>query len=281
MKKLIALLAMFAPLAMAQTHKAPPPPKTPRLYIFDCGTINATDASGYRLTKEEVATTKMSMECFLIAHPKGNLMWDVGAIPDSSFPPGGGPGTLRNGVATKTLTSQLAEAGYSPADINFLALSHYHWDHTANANDFASATWIVEKKDHDAMFTDPPPTRATKPEYYSALRNSKTILLDGKDYDVFGDGTVVLKFAPGHTEGHQVLFLKLKKTGPIVLSGDLYHYPQERTLGLVPKGDLNRDETAASRASLEEFMKKTGAKLWIQHDYTAFTALKKSPEFYQ
>jgi hypothetical protein len=82
MKNLIALLAFTAALAMAQPHKTPPPPKTPRLYIFDCGVINATDASGYRLTKEEVATPKMSMECFLIAHPKGTLMWDVGAIPE-------------------------------------------------------------------------------------------------------------------------------------------------------------------------------------------------------
>ena len=91
MKNRIALLAVTAALAVAQSHKAPVPPKTPRLYIFDCGVINAADASGYRLTKEEVATPKMSMECFLIAHPKGTLMWDVGAIPDSSFPPGGGP----------------------------------------------------------------------------------------------------------------------------------------------------------------------------------------------
>src|ERR1700752_4014909 len=123
MKTLLALLAVAAPLAMAQPHKAPPPPKNPRLYIFDCGTINATDASGYRLTKEEVATPKMSMECFLIAHPKGNLMWDVGAIPDSSFPSGGGPGPLPNAVATKPLTSQLAEIGYAPGDINYLALT--------------------------------------------------------------------------------------------------------------------------------------------------------------
>src|SRR5664279_5453424 len=89
---LLALLAVAGSLALAQPHKAPPPPKSLRLYIFDCGTINATDASGYRLTQDEVATPKMSMECFLIAHPKGNLMWDVGAIPDSSFPPGGSPG---------------------------------------------------------------------------------------------------------------------------------------------------------------------------------------------
>src|SRR3954462_9081858 len=70
---LTILLSAVAPFGMAQPRKATPP-KSPRLYIFDCGTINATDALNYRLQKEEVATPKMSMECFLIAHPKGNLM---------------------------------------------------------------------------------------------------------------------------------------------------------------------------------------------------------------
>jgi len=81
---------------------------------------------------------------FLDAHPKGTLIWDTGAIPDSSFPPGG-PGKIRNSTSLKTLTSQLAEIGYVPADIQYLALSHFHWDHVGNANLFASATWLTPK----------------------------------------------------------------------------------------------------------------------------------------
>ena len=36
----------------------------------------------------------------------------------------------------KALTTQLAEAGYSAADVTYLALSHYHYYYTANANAF-------------------------------------------------------------------------------------------------------------------------------------------------
>jgi len=250
------------------------------LYIFDCGTINATDASGYRLQKEEVATPKMSMECFLIAHPKGNLMWDVGAIPDSSFPPGGGPGTLRNAVATKTLTSQLAEVGYAPADINYLALSHFHWDHIGNSNLFGSATWLTPKAESDIMFAEPPSPR-TEPANYSALKNSKTVFLTKDEYDVFGDGTVVIRAAPGHSPGHQVLYLKLAKTGPVVLSGDLYHYAEERKLNRLPTSEYNVDQTVASRAAVEAYLKKSGSQLWIQHDFNGSAKLKKSPLFYE
>jgi glyoxylase-like metal-dependent hydrolase (beta-lactamase superfamily II) len=124
------------------------------------------------------------------------------------------------------------------------------------------------------------PIPRSDPANYSELKTSKTILLDKDEWDVFGDGTAVIKSTPGHTPGHNVLFLKLKKTGPVVLSGDLYHYPEERTLNRLPVADFNKEQTAASRAELEDFLKKTGARLWIEHDIIANAQLKKAPAFY-
>jgi N-acyl homoserine lactone hydrolase len=273
----ILLTAMcFAPLAAAK----PPAPKTLRLYVIDCGSLNPADASAYQLTKEQVATTMMSVPCFLIAHPKGSMIWDTGAVPDSSFKPGGGPAMLRYATSTKPLTARLAEVGYAPADIKYLALSHFHWDHVGNSNLFASSTWLVPKAERDIMFSDPPSTR-TEPQNFSALKNAKTVFIMKDEYDVFGDKTVIIKSAPGHSPGHQVLFLKLAKTGPVLLSGDLYHYPEERKLNKVPTTEFNAAQTVASRAAVDAFLKKTGAQLWIQHDYNANAQLKKSPQFYE
>jgi N-acyl homoserine lactone hydrolase len=268
------------PLTMAQRHA--PAPRSLRLYVFDCGKLRIGDPSVYGFNKDDLATTDMSVACFLVAHPKGTLMWDVGALPDGVFKSEGGAVTQGRATVVKPLKAQLAEVGYDPADITYLALSHYHWDHTANANDFARSTWIVEKADRDVMFADPPPTATNIiPDHYSALRNSKTVILTGTDYDVFGDGTVIIKFAPGHTPGHQVLFLKLAKTGPVVLSGDLYHYPEERALHHIPTTESNREQTATTRVAIEAFLKKTGAQLWIQHDFTADAKLKKAPDYYE
>jgi glyoxylase-like metal-dependent hydrolase (beta-lactamase superfamily II) len=97
---------------------------------------------------------------------------------------------------------------------------------------------------------------------------------------VFGDGTVVIKFTPGHTPGHQCLFLKLAKTGNILLSGDLYHYPEEITFKKIPSFDTNKEQTAKSRQMIEEFVKQNRAELWIQHDYTSGIKRKIAPEFY-
>jgi N-acyl homoserine lactone hydrolase len=265
--------------AAAQRHAAAP--ESLRLYVFDCGKLRIGDPSVYGLTKEDLATTDMSVACFLVAHPKGTLMWDAGVLPDSVFTSAGSV-TEGRATVTRPLKTQLAEAGYAPADITYLALSHCHWDHTANANDFAGATWLVQKQEREAMFVQPPEfARCTTPENYSTLRNSKTILLTGEDYDVFGDGQVIIKPAPGHTPGHQVLFLKLRKTGPVLLSGDLYHYPEELKQRNAPTTEFSREQTSASRAAIQAFLKQTGAQLWIQHDVTANAKLKKAPAYYE
>jgi N-acyl homoserine lactone hydrolase len=282
MKKSIAILlgaclaAAFSPAA--QKHAKAP--KTLRLYIFDCGTIHTTTVDAYSLKKEEVGSTEMAIPCILVAHPKGTLMWDNGDIPDRAFPPGGGPASAGVVTQDKPLLPQLAAVGYTPADITYLAMSHYHGDHMANANSFAGSTWLVRKVERDRMFSSEPIPRSD-PANYSLLKDSKTVIIDKDEYDVFGDGTVIIKSAPGHTPGHQVLFLKLAKTGPVVLSGDLYHYPEERTLHRLPVAEFNKEQTAASRAELEVFLKKTGAQLWIQHDYLGNAKLKKAPEFYE
>jgi N-acyl homoserine lactone hydrolase len=278
-KTLLFLILLFAPGAIAQQRKAQPP-KSVRLYVFDCGSLNIPDISPYQLKKDEIATNYMSVPCFLIAHPKGTLMWDVGAVPDSAFKAGGGPGTLRYATSSRPLAAQLSEIGYSPTDITYLALSHFHWDHVGNANLFAGATWLVRKPERDIMFSEPPSPR-TEPANYSALKNSKTTIVTKDDYDVFGDGTVVMKAAPGHSPAHQVLFLKFANTGPVLLSGDLYHYPEERKLNKIPTTEFNAPQTVASRAAIEAFIKKAGAQLWIQHDFNGNAKLKKAPAFYE
>lgn len=272
------VLQAVAVTAMAQQHKAQPP-KSVHLYVFDCGSLDIPDVTPYRLTKQEVASTVMSAPCFLIAHPKGNMVWDTGAIPDDEFKPGGS-GAKRYATATRTLQAQMTEAGFAPSDITYLALSHFHWDHVANCNLFANSTWLVRQSERDVMFGDPPSPR-TEPAGFIRLKNAKTTIIDKDDYDVFGDGKVVIKAAPGHSPGHQVLFLRLAKTGPVVLSGDLYHYPEERKLQKVPTTEFNAEQTAASRKTIEEFLKKSSAQLWIQHDFVANAKLKKSPAFYE
>jgi len=278
-------LAVFFVVAMASGLEAQSTGASPRLYVLDGGVL-ASETARYRLTDADVEEVALSVASFLIVHPRGVLLWDAGAVADHER---GGPvgyeqrlirrdGQERFVKLAPTLTSQLQAAGYQPSQITHLALSHYHWDHTADANLFANAQWLVPKLEHDAMFRADPPG-GTRPETYSALKNARTTLLDG-EHDVFGDGTVVIRPAHGHTEGHTVLYVKLAKTGGVVLAGDLYHYPAERTLKRLPTFEVSEADTQVARDELEQFLRRTNSALWIQHDLVAHRKLKKSPEYY-
>jgi glyoxylase-like metal-dependent hydrolase (beta-lactamase superfamily II) len=212
-------------------------------------------------------------------------MWDLGVIPDAIVEAAAqGARSDVNptvaAVATRTLKSQLAQVGYKPADITYFAISHAHIDHTANMNQFAASTWLARPAERAFMWQENNPR--VNPSFYTELKNSKSVSLDQDEYDVFRDGQVILKAAPGHTPAHQVLILKLSATGRVMLSGDLYHYPQERTLHRPPpENEFNVQQSAASRVLIEEYLQKTKTALWIEHDFVANAKLKKSPAFYE
>ena len=273
MKRLILVLAIVAIVAACTT--APP---ALRLYVFDDGEITGLDPKLFGFAREELKEVDFVNVSYLVVHPRGTVMFDTGGIGDEHFPADGSP--AKEGVmsASKKLVPQMAAAGYKPSDVTYLVLSHYHSDHTGNANLFAGATWIVQKAERDYMFQDKP-AGIIQPATYSALRNAKTKVLNNEDFDVFGDGTVVIKSTPGHTPGHQVMVVKLPKFGPVILSGDLYHYPEEITTGKTPSFEFDAAMSAKSRAAVQAFAKETGAKLWIEHDKLTHAALPKAPQF--
>ena len=275
-----ALIGATAFASPATPPELPPPPKVdgPRLYVFDCGTLVYNKPEDYDLKREEVKDSNMGVTCYLVVHPKGLLIYDTG-LNDRLI---GRPlyENVLEGygqIKFNTLRGQLADIGLTPARVDYLVLSHYHWDHVGNAADFAGSTWLVYKGDRDQMFST---AARAYPWFaqYSALEHSKTKILSG-DYDVFGDGTVVVIATPGHTEGHCSLLVRLRNTGPVLLSGDLYHYAEERDLKRLPDEEKTTG-TVQSRQKVEELLQRTGAQLWIGHSMEFFRNVRKSPAWY-
>jgi N-acyl homoserine lactone hydrolase len=281
----LAAAAAFLTILLSppQAKAAPQPPKSPksvRLYVFDCGTIKAMSVTLYNFKEGEIPARDHVVPCYMVVHPKGILMWDVGVVPDSAFPAGGGPVTQGISTARVPLKTQMAAVGYQPSEVKYLAFSHYHSDHTANANEFANATWLTRENEKDAMFAEKPP-RIVQPATFSALRNSKTIILKDDEYDVFGDHTVIIKYAPGHTPGHQTLLIRFKKTGPVLIAGDLYHFPEEKTMNRFPTFEYDAAQSAVTRKDIDAYVEKNHAQMWIEHDLATFEKLKKAPEYYE
>jgi glyoxylase-like metal-dependent hydrolase (beta-lactamase superfamily II) len=260
---------------------------TLKLYVLDGGVL-ASELGRYGLEADDVEEVSLSIASFLIVHPRGVLLWDAGAVSDAErIPAGAGAvqrvvradGDERFVTLGAPLLAQIAVSGYTPEEISHLALSHYHWDHTAGAAEFPDAEWLVTRREWEVMFAAEPPGGA-RPQTFATLKGNRTTLIDTDEFDVFGDGRVVIKQAPGHTEGHLVLYVDLEHTGPVLLSGDLYHYPAERTLERLPDFEYSQEETTRSREQVEAFLERTGAQLWIQHDLVHHRSLRLAPEYY-
>jgi N-acyl homoserine lactone hydrolase len=235
-----------------------------RLYRLSCGNINFPDLSSFSDTGDyDGHSGEMVVPCYLIKHPKGWLMWDTG-LPEALIGKSNINMLGAKETVSATIESQLKTIGVSLKDITFVSFSHMHGDHAGNANLFKDATWILQKKELSFALAAPPPP-GIDPELFSALKTAKKIEVDG-DYDIFGDGTVKVLIAPGHTPGHQVLNVTLRKNGTYILAGDLYHFDFSRKHHLVPIFNSSRAETLASIDRIEKLGKNKKAKVITQHE---------------
>lgn len=282
LKRLAAVFAVLCTAAVAQPAPPsglPPAPKVTdvRLYVLDCGTIISHEPERFGLTRQDVPDPDFSDPCFLVVHPKGILLFDTG-LPDSHVgrPIWENKPGYEGILKTVSLTGELANIGVTAPMITYLAISHSHWDHVGNANDYAGSTWLARKAERDVMF-GPNASAMAKP-WYDRLARARTQYIDG-DYDVFGDGKVVLLSTPGHTPGHQSLYVKLARTGGVVVTGDLYHYTAERTKGLMPPREQTL-ETPASRKKVEEFLTRTHSQLFMGHAIDWYQNAVKAPGWY-
>jgi glyoxylase-like metal-dependent hydrolase (beta-lactamase superfamily II) len=251
-----------------------------RLYVFDCGAIESRDVSMFSPGVDEGQKKQLVNSCYLIKHAKGMLFWDTGL--SDSLPPEGIE--LWNGAfqlsVTKTLKSQLDEIGVDPLSIDYLGISHFHGDHTGNANYFVNSKVIIQQEEKEAAFGEEAEKFGFSPESYHKLSIDNVQGIEG-DHDVFGDGTVIIKRAVGHTPGHQVLWVNLAETGPLLISGDLYHFTKNRTYKRVPSFNFSKPQTLAAFDSIEAYVKETGSTMWIQHDKEQNAEIKHAPDFYQ
>jgi N-acyl homoserine lactone hydrolase len=250
-----------------------------RLYVLDCGHATFKDMGGFSDTGEyDGKAGEIAAPCFLIRHPKGDLLWDAGLGDHYNYPKEGSDAAPGVHVTVPvTLIAQLQSLNLSPKDITYIAFSHLHWDHTGNANAFPDSTWIMNKAELAAALVLPPPG-GVLPETWSAYKSAKNEAIEG-DYDVFGDGSVMILRTPGHTPGHQVLKLKLQKSGTVILSGDLYHLRANRLFKRVPVYNAERADTLASMTRVETILRNTHGRLIVQHDPKDFQALPKPPGY--
>lgn len=268
MKRALILLAAGTLLsglcAYAAGGQTPQAAKV-KLWRLDCGSAFAGNLNNFSDTRA-FPTLKLpfTASCYLIKHGDSYMLWDTG-LPLSFRAQKIDETKDFTATLTTTIVEQLAKIGVKPADISLIGISHYHFDHTGQAGDFPQAKLLIGKGDYDSLAASPPANGADP----TPLKNwfggpGKSEPVSG-DKDVFGDGSVTMIDLPGHTPGHHALLVQLAR-GPVILSGDQFHFRENFAVNGVPGFNYDRAQTLASSDRLRGLIANTKATFIIQHD---------------
>lgn len=278
LRRCAACLLLFLAAASTASSGAPPPASGPavRLYALNSGSLSYGDMATFSDTGDyDGRPGEIPVPYFLIRHPKGYLLWDTGLSPDAADLYG------PYGIIAKVgdpLPKQLARLGLTPDHIQYLAMSHLHADHAGNANLFKRSTWLLSRREIAWATANPPPP-GVAPWLFSYYSQARVQWIGDDDYDVFGDGSVRILRAPGHSAGHAVLMLRLAHAGTVILSGDLAHLRASYKYRRVPTTNDNRAETLASFDRVDRLLANYHARLIIQHAPEDFASLPKFPAY--
>ena len=222
---------------------------------LDCGnTLGPADMAQYSDTYAyENFKLQLTLSCYLIRHGDDYMLWDAG-----------NPAT--SPTVKTSLVDQLAQLKLNPEQIKYLAISHYHADHTGQASSFPKSILLIGKGDWDVLTSATPTEMANTAPFANWISGVGTVEPVFADKDIFGDGTVVMLDTPGHTPGHHSLLVRLKEKGNVLISGDLVQFRENYQSNGMPPFNTSRAETLASLDRFKKIAANLKATVIIQHD---------------
>src|SRR5262245_41938716 len=222
---------------------------------LECGS-GSNDPRRFSDSYQYTDTTKpFTFSCYVIKHGSDVMVWDTGYL----------PGSVRN-ATNKPIVELLKPINVNPDQVKFVGISHFHADHTGQIAPLRNATRLIGKGDWAGINANPPMGGANVNGFKEWIAEKRKVEPLTADKDVFGDGTVMVLRAPGHTPGHSMLLVRLKEKGPVVLVGDAVHFHENYTNEGVPGFNYDRAQTIASIQRIKQIEKNLKATVIIQHD---------------
>jgi len=276
MKRLGVFTALFAVLLVSSAATV----SAQKLYWTASGMFGPFDIKGLIPSYPESRDIKIPINMWVLDHPKGLVLYDTGnnvAISDGQCKTHWMAGLcdfLKPSQTRKdVIDQQLEKLGYKVSDVKIVITSHSHLDHIGNIEMFPDAIHVMQKKElYQAWWPEKfQRTGAHVLADYDDARDFNYMELNG-DYDLFGDGSVMILSTPGHTMGHQSVKLQLPETGTVILSGDAIW--MEENLEGYPAG-LNYSvlDYTNSVNRLKMMRDIENAKLWFGHSGKQYEAM--------
>lgn len=240
---------------------------------LDCGELQG-DLGMFETGAEGQVTLPVS--AWLVRHPRGTVLFDTGM--PASFVEGSDRTQRVSELmaigfgADDTVGAQLEAMSQDPERVDFVVISHLHFDHVGGLSMIPNATLVIQRREWEAgmAVTHDAETFHERKDYDlgHTLR-----LVDG-EHDLFGDDAVVCIPTPGHTVGHQSLRLRLSTGQQVVLTADCCYFARTLDGGALPTFGDDLDEQRRSLVRLRK-LRADGATIIPGHDINLVSSMPR------
>jgi N-acyl homoserine lactone hydrolase len=249
-----------------------------RLYLFTCGTL-VFDPAVFLPDQPRGKTVEGPIPFYLLEHPRGRVLIDTGCHPAVAEDPVAAWGNLTRAFYPKVRPEELASEqirriGIDPDSIDTVVCTHLHMDHAGGNSMFPNARFLVHSEELAAVQDV---SLEGKGYFRQDWDHPLNYIEVGDGYDLFGDGSAVLRALPGHSVGQMGLILKLNQKGTVVLGIDAA--PMVRNIdGPIPRNVTDPEVARRSVETLRDLALK-GATVICGHDPQQWSTLPLAPSY--
>jgi N-acyl homoserine lactone hydrolase len=233
-----------------------------RVRGFCCGWLEM-DLSG--LIAGDEGPMRVPIPAYLIEHAGSRIVFDAGLPPelrdlDSELSKELAPFFSCDLPPGTNLAERLLSCGVEPSDVDMVVVSHMHFDHVGGSSLVPEAELVLQRAEWEAALAD-----VAREQYVTVLDDARPRRLLEGEWDVFGDGRVVVVSTVGHTAGHQSLRLITDDGREMVLCGDACYLQRSLDTRTLPPSSFDAAAQLAAMAWLGE-RERSGARLFFGHE---------------
>ncbi len=225
---------------------------------------------------------RLPVNCYLLRHPRGNVLFDTGCHPAVATEPEARWGGLAKfmtpvGRPEDNLVDQLAELGLTPDDIDLVINSHLHTDHCGCNRFFRRAE--VRAHAQELEYARRPDALA-QGIFSEDWAEGTSIRSFSESVDIFGDGRLILLPVPGHTPGMTAALVHLESGDRFVLASDCVPMSEHLLGEIIPRNTWNPELLTASLAELRRIQSQ-GYTVLCGHDPVQWDTLRTGALAYE